>query len=319
MASYAIGELARHADVSVQTLRHYDKLGLLKPAETSDAGYRRYSDTERARLELIRTLRSVGFDLATIGDLLEDKQDARTVLRLQVAVLDEQIGRLKRQRLLLEAVARAGEEDEALFSRLQRLDVLTRLDKLEREAFLADHLKSAKDNTPQSQAIWRAAVLDLPETMTERQLEVWLELADLAADKSFQAVLARQGEPFKGLADEATTSWHALLGQLTARATEAVRKNVEPQNETAQTLVNEWITGLATVLGRKPDSAFGAWMFEHFSATHDPRFQRYWELVAELKDLPLSPERAQAFDWLLESLRIRVEAEENKESGLAVS
>ena len=155
--------------------------------------------------------------------------------------------------------------------------------------------------------------------MTERQLEVWLELADLAADESFQAVLARQGEPFEGVPDEATASWHALLGRLTARATEAVRKNVDLHSETAQALVNDWITGLATVLGRKPDSAFGAWMFEHFSATHDPRFQRYWELVAELKDLPFSPERAQAFDWLLESLRIRVEAEENKESGLAVS
>ena len=46
--------------MSVQTLRHYDKLGLLTPERTTDAGYRLYSARDCLRLELIRTLRGVG-------------------------------------------------------------------------------------------------------------------------------------------------------------------------------------------------------------------------------------------------------------------
>ena len=256
-------------NVSVQTLRHYHKLGLLEPSTVSDAGYRRYSEIECARLKLIRTLRGVGFDLKTVARLLEGRSNARDVLRLQVAVLGSEIEVLKRQQVVLNAVARSEVGEADLLAMLARLKVLAQLDKLEREAFLARHLGGARGKTPQSEEIWRAAVLDLPQTMIEQQLEVWLELAELAADEGFQALLARQGEPFEALDAESTLEWHRLLGQVTARATEAVKTGLSAQSETARAILNDWTGGLARILGREEDRAFQQWMLETLQP--DPR------------------------------------------------
>jgi DNA-binding transcriptional MerR regulator len=56
----------------------------LTPERTTDVGYRLYSAQDCLRLELIRTLRGVGFDLGTIGQLLRDKPDVRGAVALQL-------------------------------------------------------------------------------------------------------------------------------------------------------------------------------------------------------------------------------------------
>ena len=302
---YSIGEVAKQASVSVQTLRHYDKLGLLKPSQISEAGYRYYSERDCAHLKLIRTLRDVGFDLKTIAKLLEHQSEPREILRLQRAAIDEQIESLRRQQIILKAVEQS-KEDDSLLSRLQRLKVLAQLDKLEREAFLAKHLAKPKVSTTQSEAIWKAAVLDLPESMTEEQLEVWLELAELAASKRFQALLVQQWEPLEGKDTEALGEWHTLQGEVMARAIQAIEQNLDSQSDIAQSVLDDWIKGFAKVLGKVPDAEFQRWMYEYFSGAQDERMERYWQLIAKLKDMPFSPERSAALRWLLESLKSRV-------------
>ena len=83
----SIGEAAKLAGVSVQTLRHYDKLGLLAPSHVSAAGYRRYSGCDCERLQLIRALREVGFDLHTIGQLLASKIEPDDAIRMRFEAL----------------------------------------------------------------------------------------------------------------------------------------------------------------------------------------------------------------------------------------
>lgn len=124
--------------MSVQTLRHYDKLGLLTPERTTGAGYRLYSARDCLRLELIRTLRGVGFDLGTIGWLLRDRPDTRSAVALQLEALETQARAIERQRVLLRAVLNG--QEGAMLARLRRLDVLASLGKFERESFLADQL-----------------------------------------------------------------------------------------------------------------------------------------------------------------------------------
>jgi DNA-binding transcriptional MerR regulator len=63
----SIGQLAQLTGLPVKTIRYYSEIGLVPEAGRTAAGYRRYDDTALARLELVRTLRDLGFDLATIG------------------------------------------------------------------------------------------------------------------------------------------------------------------------------------------------------------------------------------------------------------
>jgi MerR family transcriptional regulator, thiopeptide resistance regulator len=90
-----IGEVAELAGVSVRTLHHYDELGLLRPGERSDAGYRLYSYDDLARLQEILIWRGLGFSLAEIGSLVDDPHYDRVgALERQRAVLERELGRL---------------------------------------------------------------------------------------------------------------------------------------------------------------------------------------------------------------------------------
>src|SRR5688500_6165869 len=95
--SYRIGELATLTRVSVRTLHHYDRIGLLRPALHSAGGYRMYGAAELLRLQQILTLRYLGFPLKRIGELL-DRDDFTLVasLRVQRQVLHDRIAELER-------------------------------------------------------------------------------------------------------------------------------------------------------------------------------------------------------------------------------
>jgi cob(I)alamin adenosyltransferase len=68
---WSVGELAAAAGVTVRTLHHYDRIGLLAPVERSGAGYRHYDRDGVERLFRILALRDLGFPLGEIGGLLD--------------------------------------------------------------------------------------------------------------------------------------------------------------------------------------------------------------------------------------------------------
>lgn len=88
---YQAREFAERAGVTVRTLHHYDRLGLLKPSRYTEAGYRLYVERDLARLQQIVTLKFIGFPLKQIKEILEqDALDLATALRLQRKVIEEQ-------------------------------------------------------------------------------------------------------------------------------------------------------------------------------------------------------------------------------------
>jgi DNA-binding transcriptional MerR regulator len=67
-----IGDFSKLSQVSIQTLRHYDDLGLLRPAEVDRfTGYRYYTASQLPRLNRILALKDLGFALDQIALLLE--------------------------------------------------------------------------------------------------------------------------------------------------------------------------------------------------------------------------------------------------------
>jgi DNA-binding transcriptional MerR regulator len=105
--SYSVGRVSAFAGVTVRTLHHYDRAGLLSPSGRSHAGYRLYSDADLARLQQILFYRELGFSLGEIATILKDPQtNALEHLRARQRQLGEEIARLRR---LAEVAERAVE------------------------------------------------------------------------------------------------------------------------------------------------------------------------------------------------------------------
>ena len=98
-------QFAELSRVTVRTLHHYDRIGLLKPRKYDRNGFRLYGDAEFARLQQIMTLKFIGFSLTQIREILKEKEfDLAETLGLQKKILRAQRDRLN---LALEAITRA--------------------------------------------------------------------------------------------------------------------------------------------------------------------------------------------------------------------
>ena len=65
-----IGELAKHVGTSIDTIRYYEREGLLKPIHIRDSGYREFDELSIERLSFILRAKKLGFTLKQIKDLL---------------------------------------------------------------------------------------------------------------------------------------------------------------------------------------------------------------------------------------------------------
>ncbi|MEU3494263.1 MerR family transcriptional regulator [Kitasatospora cineracea] len=93
--SWPVGQVSGFAGVTIKTLHHYDRSGLLSPSERSPAGYRLYSSADLARLQQILFYRELGFPLEQIADILADPQaNALGHLLARRQALTDQIERL---------------------------------------------------------------------------------------------------------------------------------------------------------------------------------------------------------------------------------
>jgi DNA-binding transcriptional MerR regulator len=73
-----IGEVAARTELSLRTIRHYEETGLVVPSARSQGGFRLYTETDVARLMVIRRMKPLGFTLDQMRDLLDatDRLDA---------------------------------------------------------------------------------------------------------------------------------------------------------------------------------------------------------------------------------------------------
>ena len=91
-----VQEIAKLAHVSVRTLHHYDAIGLLKPTEVTEAGYRLYDDAALERLYLILLFRELEFPLKDIQGILDAPDfDRNRILEQQVELLKAKANHLQ--------------------------------------------------------------------------------------------------------------------------------------------------------------------------------------------------------------------------------
>jgi len=108
--SMTISALARSSGVGVETVRYYQRRGLLATPERGE-GIRRYNAADARRLDFIRGAQRAGFTLEQIGELLHldaglDRARARDLASERIAALDAKIAEMQAARAALERLAR---------------------------------------------------------------------------------------------------------------------------------------------------------------------------------------------------------------------
>ena len=112
LSSDTIGGLAKAAGVGVETVRYYQRRGLLPQPARPHGEVRRYGEADLKRLKFIRSAQAAGFTLNEIGELIaldasDDRARARELAQARAAAIDEKIAELREARDALAGLATA--------------------------------------------------------------------------------------------------------------------------------------------------------------------------------------------------------------------
>jgi DNA-binding transcriptional MerR regulator len=302
---FSIGRLGALTGLPVKTIRFYSDVGLLPPSGRTEAGHRRYTGTDVARLQLVRTLRDLEVSLDAIGQLLAGRRELGELLAAHVVALEARDRALHRQLAVVRAAAAS-----PTAATLRRVHALSRLEVAERSRLLDRFWDRVTEGLPASGAVDRlraAGTPELPPDPTGEQLDAWLELAELAADEDFQRVTranALWGVEAVGDGFD-PDAWSRRIAGGLAAAAELRAGGVDPADPRAAAAVAPMAGGLAELLGRRDGPAFRRWLVSQLDAHTDPRAVRYWELVGIVQGRPDEAFTAKVADhaWLLAALR----------------
>jgi DNA-binding transcriptional MerR regulator len=286
-ALYSIGELARRTGLSVKAIRFYADRGIVPPTVRSPAGHRLYDVEAVARLDLVRTLRDLGLDLATIRRVVDHEISLPEVAAAHADALDAQIRTLRLRRAVLTAVAKRGSAPEEM----DLMHKLATLSAYERSRLIAEFLDTVfrgLHDRPEFDGIGRSMTPELPDDPAPEQVEAWVELAELTADQEFRAVLHRTATLYAasqgpGLRPDLAAAVRDRVGPLLAAG-------IGPDSPQAAAVVAEFAGHSDDVVG-------------YLRTVNDARRQRYLELLSVINDWPAPESLAPALDWFLDAAR----------------
>ena len=120
MDSLTIGQLAKQTNIGLETIRFYEREGLIENPPRRPSGYRAYPPETVQRVRFIRTAKELGFSLKEIGELLALRVDpvescahVKTIAEHKTADIEQRIRALQRMRRTLRRLVTACESREA--------------------------------------------------------------------------------------------------------------------------------------------------------------------------------------------------------------
>ena len=301
----SIGEVAHITGLPVKTIRYYADIGLVPEALRTRAGYRRYDEAGLARLELVRSLRDLGLDLASIRHVTERETQLESIARAHVDAIDVHIRQLTLRRAVLRAIARGVTRPEEV----QRMTAFAHASADESRRILDEFLDSVfagHESNPFAERM-RGSLPVLPDHPSDDQIDAWIELAALVQDAGFRARIREmivEGERRRadaGLAetDEATQR----AGQAVVdRAGQAVSDGVAADSTEAQQIVNEVVPLFAAAGGRPDGAGYRRELGQQLATFSDRRVERYWQLVGVIHGWPAQPSLIPAYEWFMAAL-----------------
>ncbi|HZH27382.1 MAG TPA: MerR family transcriptional regulator [Azospirillaceae bacterium] len=301
---YSIGELSRRTGLTVKTIRYYSDQGIVPPTDRSPAGYRLYGLDALARLDLARTLRDLGLDLATVRKVLDREASIPEVAEAHADALDVQIQTLRLRRAVLRAVARRGPTTLEI-DLMHRLATLSQSEQRRLVTDFIDDAFRGFDANPEFVTLMRSALPELPDDPTPEQVGAWVELAELCQNPDFPTAVRRIAEEqAKEPSQQDVSGLHDGLNQaMRERIDEAVSAGILPASAKAAPPA-ESLSGLyGHAFERAGDGELRRWLVARLQMTVDPHAKRYWQLLATINGWPASPTLAPVYTWFTTVLR----------------
>ncbi len=306
---HPIGEAARRSGLTVKAVRFYADRGLAPPVDRDASGRRRYDDAAIARLGLVRTLRALGLDLATVEQVLERRVSVPEAATRNADALAEQARALRRRRAILLAVAARADSAEQIAAAHE----LATLPASERRRLSQDFLAVVFDGLsadPAFAGVMRSLTPQLPEDPEPEQIEAWIELAGLVADPDFRASLRRLAR--RHAADRGRAAAVGPLRDFVAAARDrvepALAAGVDPTSAAADAVVSGLVDDYTRGQGGGDADATPPWrlMLAHLETANDPRRERYLRLLAVVNGWAAPSSLTPALDWSVAALRARL-------------
>jgi DNA-binding transcriptional MerR regulator len=172
---WSIQDIARLANTTSRTLRHYGDLGLLRPSRIGSNGYRYYDERALVRLQRILMLRELGLGLPAIGEVLEKEKDEGRALLSHLNWLKQEQERLGRQVRSVENTISAMEGGEQLMAE----DMFNGFDHTQYKEEVEE--RWGKDAYATSDSWWRSMSADDKKAWQLRQKQLGTDWADAAA------------------------------------------------------------------------------------------------------------------------------------------
>ncbi|MFF2613891.1 MerR family transcriptional regulator [Kitasatospora sp. NPDC058046] len=313
-ALWTIGELARRTGLTVKTVRFYSDQGIVSPADRNPAGHRRYGPEAVARLELVLTLRELGLGLPAIRRVVERELTPADVAAAQAEAIDLQIRVLRLRRAVLGAVARLGSTPEEL----TLVHRLARLTEDERGRLIGEFLTGVFGGIEDGgvgaggaggggrfAAVARSLTPELPGEPSVEQVEAWVELAQLAGDAGFRALLRGLAEAEAAEAAGTGLPRPGLAVAVRELAGPAVAAGVEPGSAEAAAVVAVLVERYGRCCAGAVPGEAGAVrdrLAERLGAMADPRRERYLELLAVVNGWAAPESWAAEVDWAVRAV-----------------
>lgn len=203
-----IGEVARRSGISARMLRHYDRIGLLRPSQRSSNGYRRYAPADVERLFRVEGLRSLGLSLKEIARALDDPDFSPTGL----------------VRELIERAHQSIATQERFLERLQHLQDSSPTDWTEALSTVA-LMRGLENPDPSERVRLALSMTDADDRHAGTLSTTYLDEADTNAAGALLWALVRSGDDAVPALTQALTSDQPGHRR---RAVEALRKIDSP-------------------------------------------------------------------------------------------
>jgi DNA-binding transcriptional MerR regulator len=292
---FTIGRLARRTGVPVRTIRFWSDAGVLTPAGRSAGGYRLYDATAVARLDLVRTLRELGFGLDAIQAVLRRRTTLAEIADVHARALDAEIRTLQLRRAVLRAAAarRTTTEEMALMHRLARMSARERQELIDE---FVDHVTEGVDADAPAMGIARSMrelPAELPEDPAPEQVDAWVELAELVQDEDFRRRVRAMAVAGGG-ADE--LEYGPDYHRVAEHAGRALTDGVASGSAAGRAVLDR-------IVAPETPPAHRARILEQLETFTDARVERYWRLLAIVQGRTPQPAAVPAFEWLIEALR----------------
>jgi len=201
-----VGELASASGLTVRTLHHWDEIGLLRPAERSGAGHRRYSGEDVERLYRIVALRRLGLSLDQVDAALDaEGPDLRAAVAAHLGRVRAELTRLRRLEGILEALIEPSTE-----LMIEAIEVMTMSEQYytpeQLEQLEARRTQLGEDGMAKAQRDWadliaemdaeRAAGTDVGDAKVQALADRWQDLINqfTGGDPGITASLKRMYE-----------------------------------------------------------------------------------------------------------------------------